>query len=119
MPMARTPSVHTVMFSEAELFGAFRLVMSERDARRMARACGESPGEGGEDYTLDTLLLLSLHSPALDARVQAHHGALWVGLAGEARRREWDIRRASLKAILESGASWSSDQYPTTPPQER
>ena len=50
-----------------------------------ARPAGGESGDQG-DFTLDTLILLSLHSPELEARVAQRYGPLFEGPNGERRR---------------------------------
>jgi hypothetical protein len=86
MPMADRSRLE---FSGAELFGAFRRVMSARDARWMARLCSEGDRDNRGDYTHDTLILLSLQSPELEARVRTHLASVWAAPGGrEAERME-------------------------------
>jgi hypothetical protein len=105
MPMADRSDI--LEFAEAELFGAFRRVMSEPDASWMARSCSEPDLDDCADYTPDTLILLSLQSPELEARVRSYLAGVWAGPGGDARRGDWDMHRAALAATLESGEPWS------------
>jgi hypothetical protein len=107
MPMADRSDI--LEFAEAELFGAFRRVMSEPDASWMARLCSELDLGDRASYTHDTLVLLSLQSPGLEARVRSHLAGAWADPGGDARRGDWDMHRATVAATLESAEPWSVD----------
>ena len=55
------------MLTETEMVAAFRRTMPEDDEMTLARMCAAARGESGDqgDFTLDTLILLSPHSPEL------------------------------------------------------
>jgi hypothetical protein len=102
---------HQYMFTEAEILAACRLVMSDEDAISLARTCATTDGPSGHqgNLTLDTLVLLSLHSSEFDARVATWCVPLFDGPNGDRRRREFDTQRSVIKAAIASEVPWHRD----------
>ena len=104
-----------IAFTEAEILAALRPVMSEDDAQSFVRVWPIKGGPNGDrsGFTLDTLILLSLHSPELEARVSQWCVPLFAGPHGERRRREFDAQREVIKAArdsaIETGIPWTRD----------
>lgn len=99
-------------FTEQEMFGAFRLVMSDEEARELASAWGRRPEEiaAGESIGWglndDTLVLLSLSSEAVRERAEAllnRIGSPWQESREQMRRWLIDTGRLPDAPRGESG----------------
>jgi hypothetical protein len=109
-------------FTFSELFGVYRLLFSEAEAHEMASASIEGETESGGSQaresgrvndvslayiprqsvtlTTDTLLLLSLVSDELEAKVQAYRSRMRGGRAETSEESAmWNERRQILKRL--------------------
>jgi hypothetical protein len=107
-------------FTYEECHRVFSRFLPHASASEMARSCLAEPDESrglvraGSDLefssirhvqlTDDTLILLSLDSPELDARVRAYRAAFRIGTPESgAEAADWDRRRSELKQWVEAG----------------
>jgi hypothetical protein len=115
-----------VVFTEEELFEVYRRMLPEPDARELARASAmrapdeiEGPVRSGESelsyrsvahshLTFDTLVLLSLLSDEMNAKVERYLVSQREGhqMTG-AERAHWERRRAELREWANAGYSTS------------
>ena len=113
----------TPPFTYEECYRAFSRFLDEDSATELARSCvSATPEAGGRlhtdgdlrfssvsntQLTEDTLILLSLESPELDAKVRAYRVAFRLGVPESPEEvAEWARRRTELKA-------WADAGYPT------
>jgi hypothetical protein len=106
------------LFTEAEQLAAYRLVLSEEDARGMAAGADatnaslrQPGGTNGISYSEATLVLLSMVSPETAAKVEALRRRRCVG--DEARwaedERRWNEAKHLMMEQIRLGAKMKGD----------
>jgi hypothetical protein len=111
-------------FTAAEIFAALRPLLGDVQAWQVAEHAtapvdldalraeplrnAEGPGLAYRpvptvNFTMDTLLLLSLVSDEAAAKVARFRATLYRGAAPEAAEREWQRRRAEMAAWRDAG----------------
>jgi hypothetical protein len=100
-PLKRWPAMLLLGCTEAEWFEAHRRVVSDEDARDLARGIDVGhAGAIGVSYSPTSLQLLALLSPQVEAKVNAYRHAMYGGTIPEEQERLWQEGLEQTKELL-------------------